>query len=276
MSNLQLHFNGNFPFKKIEIRRILQAATEEKGLNDSLENLMARTSLGNAKVGRIKSWATRAGLIQNHRPTPEGEMIWRIDPDLESDITDWLMHFYLSFGDKGLQKLADSPAAWGGWPYLVYVFLPEHPTFTATEFIEQADSVFKEDYQVIARRVKFIFRAYTEPQALAACKFLVLENSQYRVGYSRLPNSYLLGYFLAKLWERDFQSEGSVLTESILNQKMGLAPVLGINPETLQGELNSLEAYGIIEQRRAVPPFQIIPRWDNPLVLLEKAYEYHR
>lgn len=43
-----------------------------------------------------------------------------------------------------------------------------------------------------------------------------------------------MGYFLAKLWERDFKGDGSVLTESILNQKMGLATVLGIKAEALQ------------------------------------------
>lgn len=65
MTKLQLHFNSNFALKKEEVSRVLQAASEEKGLNDELPNLMDRTSLGNAKVGRIKSWAIRAGLIKH-------------------------------------------------------------------------------------------------------------------------------------------------------------------------------------------------------------------
>ncbi|MBD2364929.1 DUF4007 family protein [Anabaena minutissima FACHB-250] len=276
MANLQLHFNGNFSLKKEELSRILKAATEEKGLNDSLENLIKRTSLGNAKVGRIKSWAIRAGLIHNNRPSLEGKIIWQIDHYLESNITDWLMHFYLSFGDKGLQQPADNPAEWGGWSYFVHVFLPRYQAFTYEEFIYHTDSVFEEDSKIIASRIKFILRAYTESQALASCKFIVLEENKYSAGYSRLPNPYLVGYFLAKLWERDFKSEGSALTDSILKQKMGLVPVLGIKAEALQEQLNSLEAYGIIEQRRTVPPFQIIPRWDDPLALLEKAYECER
>jgi hypothetical protein len=47
-------------------------------------------------------------------------------------------------------------------------------------------------------------------------------------------------------------------------------------PAVLQDQLNILETYNIIEQRRAVPPFQIIPRWDDPLTLLEKAYDSDR
>lgn len=273
MGSLQLHFNGNFPLKKEELRKILQAATEEKGLKDSLENLIVRTSLGNAKVGRIKSWTIRAGLVENNRLSPEGEIVWRLDPDLESNVTDWLIHFYLSFGDKGIQKLPESPADWGGWSYFVYVFLPENKQFTAEEFLHHTGSVFEGESKIIASRIKFILRAYTESHALAACKFITIEQDKYVSGYPRLPNIYLIGYFLAKLWERDFKDEGSVLTESILNQTMGIAPVLGVNGEVLQEQLNALEAYGIIEQRRTVPPFQVIPRWNNPLELLEKAYD---
>jgi hypothetical protein len=273
MANIQLHFNGNFFLKKSEINRILQAASEEKGLNDTLENLMIRTSLGNAKVGRIKSWAIRAGLIEDNKLNQDGKIVWKLDPYLESITTDWLMHFYLSFGEQGLQKIPDNPAEWGAWTYFVYTFLPEHKTFTFEEFLEYSDTVFEQEKRIISQRIRYILKAYTEPQALAACKFLTLEDKQYQAGNARLPNPYLVGYFLAKLWERDFHSQGSVLTESILTQKMGLAPVLGISPEALQEQLNALEAYGIIEQRRAVPPFQVVSRWDNPFTLLEKAYE---
>ncbi|QSJ17845.1 hypothetical protein JYQ62_02960 [Nostoc sp. UHCC 0702] len=273
MVKLQLHFNGSFALKKDEVSRLLHAAAQEKGLNDSLPNLMEKTSLGNAKVGRVKSWAVRAGLIKDNRPSPEGKIVLRLDPGLESNITDWLMHFYLSFGDRGLQSTPKNPADWGGWSYFVYTFLPRYSKFTREELLDHSASVFEEESKVIADRIKFLLRAYTEFYALASCKFITQQEDRYVGGDARLPNSYLVGYFLAKLWERDFKGEGSVLTESILNEKMGLAGVLGLKKEALQEQLNALEAYGIIEQRRAVPPFQVIPRWDEALALLEKAYD---
>jgi hypothetical protein len=273
MANLQLYFNGSFALKKDEISRLLHAAALDKGLSDSLPNLMEKTSLGNAKVGRIKSWASRAGLIENNHPSAEGDIILRLDPNLESHITDWLMHFYLSFGDHGLQATPENSADWGGWSYFIYTFLPRYSKFTKEELLYHSASIFAEESKVIADRIKFILRAYTEFTALASCKFLTQEQDKYISGDARLPNAYLLGYFLAKLWERDFKGEGSVLTESIVNAKMGLAAVLGITAEVLQEQLNAMEAYGIIEQRRAVPPFQVIPRWNEPLTLLEKAYD---
>lgn len=130
MARIQLHFNGNFSLKKDEVSKILQAASEEKGLNDKLENLMQRTSLGNAKVGRIKGWAMRSGLVQSNHLSQEGEVVYDADPFLESAVSDWLMHFYLSFGDKGLQLVPENTADWGAWTYFIYDFVPARQTFT--------------------------------------------------------------------------------------------------------------------------------------------------
>ncbi|GAC1462385.1 MAG: hypothetical protein NVS2B14_16290 [Chamaesiphon sp.] len=277
MPRLQLTFHATFALKKEDLLKILQAATEEKGLEDSLEGLMERTGLGNRKVGPIKSWATRAGLISGHYLSDEGKIVLAKDPYLESTVTEWLMHFYLSLGNQGMKKPPDDPADWGGWSYFVYTFLAQHNTFTVDELENYSKVIFdQESPKNLLKRFKFVLRAYTESQALGSCKFLTLEEDQYFAGHARLPNPYLVGYFLAKLWERDFNGEGSVLTEFILNHKMGLGPVLGVKPESLQEQLNALEAYGIIEQRRAVPPFQVIPRWDRSLALLEKAYDSDR
>ncbi len=273
MANLKMHFHGNFALKKEEIRRILQTATEEKGLNDTLENLMQRTSLGNAKVGQIKSWAIRAGLIQDNRPTPEGKIVLRLDSFLQTNITDWLMHFYLSFGERNMKQLPKNPADWGGWCYFVHSFLPQHRQFTMNELIENSTTVFEETKKIITERLKYILRAYTETQALASCRFIELnKNDTYQTGNANLPNVYMIGYFLAQLWERDFKTQTSVLTKAVVDQPMGLTTILGISTDDLQEHFNNLEAYGLIEQRRTVPPFQIVRRWDNSLTLLEKAY----
>ncbi|OUC12872.1 MAG: hypothetical protein B0A82_20160 [Alkalinema sp. CACIAM 70d] len=273
MPKLQLSFHTSFALKKEDLLKILKAANEEQGLHGKLEILMQRTNLGNKKVGPMKSWASRAGLVESGYLSAEGSIVYNKDPYLESPLTSWLMHFYLSFGDKGLQTPPENPADWGGWPYFVYTFLPEYRVFTASDLIHTSALVFDQETPKGLENFKYIWRAYTEEQALSNCKFLTQEGDDFIAGHPDLPNSYLIGYFLAKLWQRDFQDEKSVLTDSILNHPMGLAPALGINAEQLQEQLNLLEAHNIIEQRRAVPPFQIIARWDDPLTLLEKAYD---
>jgi hypothetical protein len=277
MPKLQLSFHTTFALKKEDILKILQVADEEKGLNNSLEVLMNKTGLGNKKVMPMKSWAIRSGLVTDNFLSPEGKIIFARDPNLTSPITNWFMHFYLSLGDKGLQSVPDDPSDWGGWTYFVYKFLPQYRIFSGNDLVHTSALVFEQETtKNLTKNFKFMLRAYTEEQALANCKFLIQEDDQYIAAHPYLPNPYLVGYFFAKLWERDFQDAKSALTESILMQPMGLAPVLGISEVAAQEQLNTLEAYGIIEQRRAVPPFQVIPRWDNPLDLLEKAYDSDR
>ena len=283
MTKIQLHFDPHFRLKKEEIKRILEAASETQGLNDTLQNLMVKTGLGNAKVDKIKTWSVRAGLIKDNNLSPEGKIVLKHDPDLQSIITDWLMHFYLSFGNQGLNKIPENPAEWGSWTYFIYTFLPENPTFTKNilgqniiYIFEEIPKRMKNPEKEIPKRMKYILKAYTDQQALANCQFIKeIKSDHYESGHPNLPNSYLIGYFIAQLWQRDFDQETSVLTEDIINQKMGILPVLGIQAESLQQHLNAMEALGIIEQRRTVAPYQIIRRWDNPLTLLEKAYVKH-
>ncbi len=275
MPKLQLSFYRNFALKKEDLLKILRAASEPLELNDSLENLMQRTGLGNQKVRPMIAWATRAGLVKNKSLTPEAKIILNQDPYLQSINSDWFMHFYLSFGDKGVASIPENLADWGGWTYFVYTFLPQYKNFTPEELEYHSSLIFDEEQpKMLTKNLKIILRAYTETHALAACKFITLDGKQYQSGKPELPNPYLIGYFLAKLWGRDFSEQGSTLTKSVLEQKMGLTSVLAISPDALQEQLNSLEVRGVIEQRRAVPPFQIIPRWDNPLTLLEKAYDH--
>lgn len=278
MPKLQLSFHATFAFKKEDVIKILQAASEEKSLNDSLENLMGRTGLGNQKVKPIINWAVRGGLIKDKHFTPEGEIVWKFDYRLKSIITDWLIHFYLSFGSQGLNQIPENPADWGGWTYFIYDFVPKYYNFNTDELETNTQSIFSEDSsKSISKNLRLMLRTYTEEEALKSIQFIKKVNSdnkidQYETGKAKLPNAYLIGYFLAKLWERDFTKETSVLTDDIIYQKMGILPVLGIQPETLQQHLNSMESLGIIEQRRTVSPYQVIRRWDNPLTLLEKSY----
>ncbi len=273
MPKLQLSFHTTFALKKEDLLKILQATAEEKGLDDTLEGLINRTGLGNRKVGPMKSWAVRSGLISDKRLSPEGEIVCRLDPYLKSNVTDWLMHFNLSFGDKRLKQPPDNFADWGGWSYFVYTFLPQYSTFTMDELLQHSASVFEEEASKnLTKNFRIVLRAYTELEALASCKFVqTIEEDKFIAGNASIPNPYMIGYLLAKLWERDGDTT-SVLTDDVLQQRMGLAPVLGIGSEALQKHLDTLEAFAIIEQRRTVSPAQIIRRWDNPLSLLEKAY----
>jgi hypothetical protein len=273
LPRLQLSFHTTFALKKSELSRLLKVVAEV-GLKGPIEELMARTGFGNKKVGPVKSWASRGGLIRNGVLTPEGELVWKYDPRLLSQTTAWFMHFNLSFGDQGLTTPPAAVADWGGWPYFVFAFRPQHPDFTEDDLAAEGAAVFDDKPSLIKSNFAYMLRAYTSPEALGACRFLTWNagRNTYEAGEPDLPNPFLIGHVLARLWERDFSGTTSVVTDDLSNHHMGIAAVLGLHPSSMQRILDRLEGRSVVEQRRTVAPYQLVRRWESPFALLEKAY----
>jgi hypothetical protein len=273
MSELQLSFHSTFALKKQDLLKILVAANEQQALKDTLSGLVERTGLGTKKVTPFKSWAIRAGLISHNTLSPEGKLVLQFDPYLESVVTEWLMHFYLSFSGHGMEPPPNHPADWGGWSYFVFSFLPEHPEFSQDELVAASARVFSSATpKVLHENFRILLRAYTEGQALWACRFLqTVDSKHYRQGGIDTVHPYLMGYFLAKLWQRDFEELDSVPLDTLLNQPMGLAPILGTQLNLLQNRLTKLEHYGLIFYSSGTSD-TVTRRWKDPLLLLERAY----
>ena len=230
-----------------------------------------------AALQAAKQWAIAATLLDEQGLTPEGQLVATKDPYLEATVTDWLIHFNLSQSDRSL------------WKYIVYDFLPEHSSFTQDELLNCCIEGFKTaSPDQLKKDLRLILRTYTEPQAIVKNKFLIERKKQYSTGNPELSNPYTVGYILAKIWERDFESQSSVLVDEIIDAKTGLTRALGITREQLRQQLDILEKYDIIEQQSARPrlagsqprrkqegetAYQIIRCWDNSIQLLEKAYE---
>ena len=279
MSEFNLSFHGSFALKKEDILRMIKVAEEEKGADDNKQNLMSRTGLGNEKVLRIKAWSIRSGLVDREtgKLTPQGAIARKHDPYLQSPITDWLMHFCLSLSDKGLATPPPDPADWGGWTWFVYSFLPNHLNFSRSTLDNAANQIYETDKKKaksISDDLLKVLKAYTDKKdALAQINFLKSPaKDQYIAGQANLPPDELIAYFLAKICERDFQGLSQINSDRLLNHPYGLAPILGISPDQVQDLLDRLSGKGIIEQYKTVPPFQVIPRWHDPLDLLEKSY----
>ena len=141
---------------------IVSAAQEQIGLGDSLKNLMERTGLGNKKVGPMKSWAVRSGLVSKSKLSLEADKVVANDPYLRSSVTDWFMHFYLSFSDKGLASAPESPEEWGGWTWFVYSFLPEQFAFSTDNLIYEAAQVFEDETNKKLKRTSDSSCAHTQ------------------------------------------------------------------------------------------------------------------
>jgi len=252
---------------------------------DDLRSLLmhlARPSSGalSLSAGALRGanqWAIAAGLVEPQGLTTAGTLVATKDPYLETTVTDWLIHVHLSLSDHRL------------WKYFIYEFLPNYSSFTQDELLHSCREKFTMELpETLRKSVRALLNAYTETEAIARSKFLSQEKKRYSSSNPDLSNPYNIGYCLAKVWERDFQSQQHVLVNEIVDADVGLTKILGITREQLQQQLDLLATHNIIEQRSAKPHlagtksfikgeaesiYQVHRCWETSLDLLEKAYE---
>lgn len=250
---------------------------------DALRSLLSQSRLpaaptpSTAELRSARQWAIAANLLNEQGLTPEGTLVIGKDPYLEATVTDWLIHFHVSSGDRSL------------WKYFVYEFLSEHSEFSQVELSESCIHVFQsESPETLRKNAQLILKTYAEKGALARSQFLTPVGKNYSIGHPDLSNPYTVGYLLAKVWERDFQKQPAVLVDAIVDAEKGLTSVLGINKEQLRQQLDVLARHGVIEQRSAKPhlsdtrppiktevelSYQVYRCWETSIELLEKAYE---
>ena len=277
MNKLQLGFHTTFAFRKAEVARLLGLAARPGGLPVSAAALVSETGFGTKKVGPVKSWAIRAGLIEGNAVTEAGRVIFEADPFLRSKTSEWLMHFNLSFGSNGFEPPPPRADDWGGWPYFIFDFLPSHPEFTLETLVRAAESVFDDPYKLLKANFPYLLRAYTDLDALSGCAALAITpQGSYRLGAKELPPNSLIAYLLSKLWQRDFGETESVLTSDVREHHMGLAPLLCVSRLEFDGVLDRLSGDGYVEQRRTVAPYQLVRRWGDSTELLKRAFQNDR
>jgi hypothetical protein len=275
-NSIQLSFHGTFSFKSPEVSLMTKTlkVSAENGEKVDKDKLMELTGLGNEKVLRVKSWAKRSGLTDGTRPTPEGQTILTHDPNLNHPATHWLIHLHLSHSDQSIQPI-DNPSTLGGWSEFTFNFLPQHPQFTEADLIQHFSHTYPDDsYKTIQKNTRILLRTYTDDTALAAAKILTFNGHTYHRNPEHLPQPYTLGYLLAKIWQRDHSDKTSIILDHLTQNPTGLAPILGIPPNRLTREIDRLDSQGILDQRLAVSPAQLIRKWDNPIELLERAYTH--
>lgn len=252
----------------------------------AISKIATQTGLSQQRASNAKQWAVLGNFLNIEGLTYEGHLALEKDPYLEATVTDWLIHFFCSFGGYGLQAQPQNLVSWGLWSYFIYDFLPSHSTFTEAELTQSASQYFEDGK--LSDRIQVLLKSYLKEAAIANCGFLTYENSLYATGTPRLENTYTVGYLLASIWKRDFNNQSSILISDLISSPMGLCQLLAINKAELYKQMDRLAELDIIEQRSAKPhrlgdkperrqnkedQYVVVRHWDTPFDLLTKAYE---
>jgi hypothetical protein len=278
---LSLGFHATFALKKEDLLKVLKVA-EIEGLQHSTSDLSRKTGLGVKKVTPMMTWLTRSGLICDKQLTPEGFEVIKNDPYLESPVTDWLMHFNLSFGNLPrihlfLNSMPQSVCELGGWSYFIFNFLPKNLRFSLDELVEESSHIFtKHPKKDIRKNFKMLLRAYTEPYALKSCHVVSkIEENIYAKPDKVISNGYITAYILAKLWQRDFLHDEMVDSNHLLDKRFGFLELLGNSVNLFWDNMEKLEELNIVQFKfhAKTKNNQIRRCWSHPTVLLKNAYQ---
>ena len=233
-------------------------------------------NMSSSAYRQVVDWAANAQLLDDRGDlTVEGKLVATKDPHLETTVTEWLIHFNIGENDSL-------------WSYFIHRFLPENPRFSYDDFTKSATQTLSINLSDAKNKASLMIENYLNSGAFSRINFLSQEDQLLSTGQSELSNRYTVGYLLAKTWKREFKQQATVTVDQILDSEVKLLSSLGINSSQLLEELDLLADAEIIEQRSARPSpvgrktpirqssesfYQVYRCWDDPVELLEKAYE---
>lgn len=271
---MSLTFHQTFRLERNNIAKVLKLIKENPTITNIEISEATGIGIGKDRRGKVRPtlyYATYAGLIteeqadgQRHLKLSDvGEIVFDNDSYLRKRVSHWVMHYHLS------RMGSDAEA----WAFFIHEFLQNHGSFTRRELEAALAEKFEGKATVKSINPGVLLSCYTdEENALGKLRLLrERKRGHYFRAAPNIPNAYLVGYLLAEIWERRHPTSTTVSSASLL-EAGHLAPTLGVDEVSLQEQLDEMTALGIIEQMRAVAPFQVVKLWDDKLELLKAAY----
>ena len=283
---MSLTFHQTFRLERTNIISLLKCVDENPHITNQEIHELTGIGIGkNPNQGKVQptiDYATFSGLLRINKIkgdrsikfTDAGRLIYQYDQRLRNRVTHWIMHYHL------IKKKSGAEA----WSFFFNEFLPNRGVFTRIELDREIESRFAGKVKLKSINPFLLLACYTDEIGGLGKLRLIRETNKevYIKSKPNIPNYCVLGYILAEFWETNYK-ERITLDASTLMEPGNLASIMGLDETGMQKWLDILTAHNIIEQIRAVSPFQIVKLWDendgnqnSKLKMLEKSYQIKR
>jgi len=273
---MSLTFFITFRLELSNVAKVLACINENPKIDNVAINEATGIGIGKdprkGKVQPTLNYARFSGLlvegqidgVRHMKLSPVGEIIFNNDPRLRTRGSHWVMHYYLS------RQGSDAEA----WEFFIHEFLPTKREFHRKELDEALEAKFSGKATLRSINPGVLLSCYIdEDNALGKLRLLrERKRGEYFRPTPNIPNAYLTGYLLAEIWEEQHPTSITVSHASLL-ARGHLASTLGVDEMGLQAQLDEITNAGVIEQMRAVQPFQVVKLWEDKLALLQQAYD---
>lgn len=269
---MNLTFHQTFSLNFAEIASFIEVIRENPTIdNFEISNL---TGIGigakDPRKGKVQptiKWAEFGGLVnlsdkgekREIKLNPDAEVILKEDPHLRSLVTKWFFHYNLS-----------RPDPCSAWHFFVHKFLTERYEFTREDVIYGLQGEFR-GAQISSINPGVLLNSYLKENSMQPLGLIQkIKTDQYRKGSLSIPNPFITGYILSKIWERE-HPKSLTIGFDLLETPAHLIQTMHISQDIALEHLEILKNNCIIDLNRSVRPFQIVKLWQNPIEILMKA-----
>ena len=258
-----------FPISLPSIAAVLALAQRNQG-RLSFEDIRDGTSLGTVYAEAMPRYARATGLLERGmRPSSFGERVLRVDPNLGSPQTWWVLHYNLSSPCGG------GPLFWMWVLNRVFQFGSEVGQRDVAEGVAEFYAGEGQDPSPasIDRCATAFLGTYWRSDGLGGLGLLdSTGGGTYRVSEPLPPSAWVVGYALADYWACLFPGRQEISLRE-LTAEGGFARLFFLGSGFLASALGELQSAGLLLLKRDALPFTVVRLWEDDSIFLDRLYE---
>ena len=267
---MSVDFHLNFALKRSTLSKALQAHVNNPQI--SRDEQMSVMGVGYKAVAGYVGWLHHTGLRDsNERTVTElGKLIYEHDPYLMDKGTLWMLHYQLCQPSEDESTLL--------WRYLINEWLPNHATFTRSQFQRAASEILARISEKKLRQCANItLRCYVEEEALGNLGILYLKDRFYQRGTPKEPlSSTLVAYVMFDQRRQHYPDSTTVAIDELLTANGNVGRVFQLNRAQLDRHLHRLKSNGYIGLLQFADHDHVQFLFEgSPLEILQQYYTSH-
>jgi len=264
-------FHESFSLSRPAIGAVMSVIETEELSGGLHATLRQQTHLGKNYVKAMPQYARGCGLLTlDNQPTAFGTRALNSDPLLETQTTQWLMHYFLS------TPHGPGPAFWHEFVKTRFRFGDELTKSSLAEqlvdFVNSSESK-KLKLNSATSTANIFVGTYTKDDGLGRLGLMEEVGDSYRILESDPPPVWAFAVALLDFWQFQFPNRVTINLDELYADG-GLTNIFMIGEGRINRYLRTLQQEGIVDVFRVAPPYQVVLLKPDPTLALDRLYTH--
>lgn len=262
-------FHESFSLSRPAIGAVMSVIETEKLSGGLHATLRQQTHLGKNYVKAMPQYARGCGLLSlDNKLTAFGIRALNSDPLLETQPTQWLMHYFLS------APHGPGPAFWHEFVKTRFRFGDEFAKSSLAEqlidFVNSSESK-KLKLNSAASTANIFIGTYTKEDGLGRLGLMGEFDDSYHILEPDSPPVWAFAAALLDFWQYQFPNRVTINLDELYADG-GLTSIFMIGEGRINRYLRTLQQEGVLDVFRVAPPYQVVLLNPDLTIALNKLY----